>query len=91
MVGIPDEIGDDRVVVVVVPQSAAPASPSAEHPLARSVAAALPGLIDAGALPDLVLAVAELPRAGRSRKFDRAALTAQVRAAMDRAAAERAR
>jgi len=85
MVGIPDEIGDDRVVVVVVPHSDAPATPSAEHPVARSVAAALPGLIDAGVLPDAVLAVAELPRAGRSRKLDRPALTGIVRAALEEA------
>ena len=85
MVGIPDEIGDDRVVVVVVPERDPPARPSAEHPVAREVAGALPGLIDAGVLPDTVLAVAELPRAGRSRKLDRAALTAQVRAAMEEA------
>ncbi len=83
MVGIPDEIGDDLVVVVVVPERDAPARPSAEHPVARSVAAALPGLIDAGVLPDTVLAIAELPRAGRSRKLDRASLTAQVRAALE--------
>ena len=84
MVGIPDEIGDERVVVVVVPESGTPATPSAEHPIALSVAAALPGLIDAGALPDAVLAIAELPRAGRSSKLDRAALTAVVRAALGR-------
>ncbi|MEP6844246.1 MAG: class I adenylate-forming enzyme family protein [Pseudolysinimonas sp.] len=82
MVGVADEIGDDRVVVVVVPVKDGPASPSAEHPVARAVARALPGLIDAGALPDAVLAVSELPRAGRSRKLDRAALTEQVRAAL---------
>lgn len=85
MVGIPDEIGDDRVVVVVVPNSSPPASPSADHPVARSVARALPGLIDAGVLPDIVLAVAALPRAGRSRKLDRAALTAVVREALEQA------
>jgi len=91
MVGIPDEIGDDRIVVVVVPQNAAPpGGPTAEHPVARSVAAALPGLIDAGVLPDAVLAVAELPRAGRSRKLDRAALTARVRATLEPGMTERA-
>jgi len=83
MVGIPDEIGDDRVVVIVVPDRDAPRFPSAEHPVARAVAGALPGLIDAGVLPDAVLAVPELPRAGRSRKLDRATLTAQVRAALE--------
>jgi len=85
MVGIPDELGDDRIVVVVVPQHDVPAQPSAEHPVARSVARALPGLLDAGVLPDAVLAIAELPRAGRSRKLDRVALTAQLRAATERA------
>jgi acyl-CoA synthetase (AMP-forming)/AMP-acid ligase II len=85
MVGIPDEIGDDRVVVVVVPSHDAPRVPSAEHPLARAVAGALPGLIDIGVLPDTVLAVTDLPRAGRSRKLDRAALTAVVRDALERA------
>lgn len=88
MVGIPDEIGDERIVVVVVPQSDAPAMPSAEHPVARAVAAALPGLIDAGVLPDAVLAVAELPRAGRSRKLDRAALVGIVRPAIEPVALE---
>jgi len=91
MVGIPDEIGDDRIVVVVVPQHDAPAGgPTAEHPVARAVARALPGLLDAGVLPDAVLAIAELPRAGRSRKLDRVALTARLRAATERAGTERA-
>jgi len=36
-------------------------------------------------LPDAVLAIGELPRAGRSRKLDRVALTAQLRAATERA------
>jgi acyl-CoA synthetase (AMP-forming)/AMP-acid ligase II len=83
MVGIPDEIGDERVVVVVVPDRDAPTLPSAGHPVARSVSAALPGLIDAGVLPDAVLAMAELPRSGRSRKLDRAALAVTVRAAVE--------
>jgi hypothetical protein len=39
---------------------------------------ALPGLIDAGVLPDAVLAVPDLPRSGRSRKLDRVALTASI-------------
>jgi len=39
---------------------------------------ALPGLIDAGVLPDAVVVVPELPRSGRGRKLDRAALTASI-------------
>jgi acyl-coenzyme A synthetase/AMP-(fatty) acid ligase len=66
MVGVPDEIGDDRIVVVVTP---------ATDGLAARVERALPGLIDAGVLPDRVVAMDELPRAGRSRKLDRTRLT----------------
>jgi acyl-CoA synthetase (AMP-forming)/AMP-acid ligase II len=64
MVGVPDEIGDDRIVVAVV----------GEPGIADRVRRALPGLIDAGVLPDEVVQLAELPRAGRSRKLDRRAL-----------------
>lgn len=77
MVGIPDAIGDDRVVLVVVP-AAGGAVMSREHPLIASVSRALPGLIDAAVLPDVILVVGELPRSGRSHKLDRAALTAAV-------------
>ena len=37
---------------------------------------------DAGVLPDAVVAVPELPRVGRSRKLDRAALAALVAGAV---------
>jgi acyl-CoA synthetase (AMP-forming)/AMP-acid ligase II len=73
MTGVPDAIGDDRIVVLVVPRTP-PAGPDPEHPVAVSVARALPDLIDAGVLPDLVVAVPELPRKGRTRKLDRAAV-----------------
>jgi acyl-CoA synthetase (AMP-forming)/AMP-acid ligase II len=65
MVGVPDEIGDDRIVVVVAPDRPG---------LADRVARALPGLIDAGVLPDRVVALPELPRGGRGRKLDRVRL-----------------
>lgn len=87
MVGVPDEMGDDRVVVAVVPAGAPddlPADPT--HPLAQRVAAALPGLIDRGALPDLVVAIGALPRRGRMRKPDRPALVALVAPLVDAAA-----
>lgn len=69
MVGVPDEIGDDRIVVVVTP---------ATEGLAEQVSRALPGLIDAGVLPDDVVALDSLPRKGRSRKLDRARLVELV-------------
>jgi acyl-CoA synthetase (AMP-forming)/AMP-acid ligase II len=75
MTGVPDAIGDDRIVVLIVPETPPP-HPDAAHPVARAVARALPGLVDAGVLPDLVVAVPELPRSGRARKLDRAAVAA---------------
>jgi acyl-CoA synthetase (AMP-forming)/AMP-acid ligase II len=78
MAGVPDAIGDDRIVVVIVPEVGAPPHPTTAHPIVAVVARALPGLIDAGVLPDAVVALSELPRAGRSRKLDRAALATLV-------------
>ncbi|WP_350346918.1 class I adenylate-forming enzyme family protein [Agromyces sp. G08B096] len=78
LTGVPDEIGDDRIVLVLVPEADRPAELTAEHPLVAAVARALPGLIDAGALPDLVLAAGDLPRSGRSSKLDRAGLARAV-------------
>ncbi len=78
LTGVPNEIGDDRIVLVLVPDAGAPASLTADHPLVKSVSPALSGLIDAGALPDLVLATGVLPRSGRSSKLDRKALAATV-------------
>jgi acyl-CoA synthetase (AMP-forming)/AMP-acid ligase II len=78
MTGVSDEIGDDRIVVLVVPEVDPPASLDARHPLARTVARALPGLIDAGVIPDAVFASPEFPRSGRSRKLDRRAIAQQI-------------
>ncbi len=78
MTGVPDAIGDDRIVVLVVPENP-PAQPDPAHPVARAVARALPGLVDAGVLPDLVVAVPKLPTTGRSRKLDRAAVAVLAR------------
>jgi acyl-CoA synthetase (AMP-forming)/AMP-acid ligase II len=74
MTGAPDAIGDDRIVVVIVPDRDTPARPTRDHPLVATVVRALPGLVDAGVLPDAVVAAPGLPRSGRSRKLDRAAL-----------------
>ncbi len=78
LVGVPDAIGDDAVVLVVVPRTP-PAGFTREHPAIAAVRAALPGLIDAAVLPDVILVAPRLPVAGRSGKLDRAALTAAVR------------
>jgi acyl-CoA synthetase (AMP-forming)/AMP-acid ligase II len=78
MTGVPDAIGDDRIVVLVVPETA-PRHPDPAHPVARAVARALPGLVDAGVLPDLVVAVPALPRRGRTGKLDRVAVAALAR------------
>jgi hypothetical protein len=90
MAGVPDAIGDDRVVVVVVPTEARPAGPTAAHPLVADVAARLPGLLDAGVLPDAVVALPALPRSGRSRKLDRTALAAMLAPFVAAAGRERA-
>lgn len=76
--GVPDDIGDDRIVLVVVPDHQPPARLCADHPVIGEVAKRLPGLMDAGALPDLVLAIGELPTSGRGRKLDREALSDEV-------------
>ncbi len=78
LVGVADRIGDERVVLVVVPARDAPSALTDRHPIIQAVGAALPGLIDAAVLPDAVLAVADLPRAGCSRKLDRVALSELV-------------
>ena len=65
MVGVPDAIGDDAIVLAIVP------GPGYDEAAVRR---ALPGLIDAAVLPDRIVTVDALPTAGRSRKLDRAAL-----------------
>jgi acyl-CoA synthetase (AMP-forming)/AMP-acid ligase II len=78
-VGVPDEFGDERVVLAVVAAgSDGPPRVLDNHPLAVSVRAALPRLIDASAQPDDVVVLAALPVAGRARKPDRAALRSLV-------------
>jgi acyl-coenzyme A synthetase/AMP-(fatty) acid ligase len=88
MTGVPDAIGDDRIVVLVVPEVAPPAAPDARHPLALAVARALPGLIDAGVVPDAVFASPELPRSGRSKKLDRRAIAALASGELRRTSGE---
>nr|WP_052477838.1 class I adenylate-forming enzyme family protein [Kibdelosporangium sp. MJ126-NF4]CEL14364.1 Long-chain-fatty-acid--CoA ligase [Kibdelosporangium sp. MJ126-NF4]CTQ88730.1 Long-chain-fatty-acid--CoA ligase (EC 6.2.1.3) [Kibdelosporangium sp. MJ126-NF4] len=68
MVGVPDEIGDEKIVVAVVADEDGPPD------LAAKVRSALPGLIDSHAIPDEVVVLPSLPVSGRSRKIDRDAL-----------------
>jgi acyl-CoA synthetase (AMP-forming)/AMP-acid ligase II len=73
MVGVPDEIGDDAIVLAVVP------GPGYDEAALRR---ALPGLIDSAVLPDRIMTVDALPTAGRSQKLDRAALARLIQARM---------
>ncbi|MDQ7808785.1 class I adenylate-forming enzyme family protein [Amycolatopsis sp. A133] len=70
MVGTPDPVTEDETVVLaVVPEpSVDPAR------LVRRLRRQLPALIDAEAVPDRIVVLAELPRSGRSRKLDRGRL-----------------
>lgn len=91
LVGVPQVDGDERVALVVTsaagerPGGAAGLGPRPDagaavhldphHPLVDRVRAALPGVLDHDALPDVVLHADRVPLAGRSRKPDRAALS----------------
>ncbi|MEV6523415.1 class I adenylate-forming enzyme family protein [Longispora sp. NPDC051575] len=71
LVGVPDEIGDERIVLAVV--AAGSDSPVGGELVAR-LTASLPRLIDASALPDEIVLVDAIPTVGRTRKPDREAL-----------------
>lgn len=68
LVGVPDAVGDDELVLALVLDGTTP----------ERVREALPGLIDAAVLPDRVVRLDALPVRGRSRKLDRAALARLV-------------
>ncbi|UGT39283.1 acyl--CoA ligase [Nocardia yamanashiensis] len=78
MVGLPDQVGDERIVLAVVPE---PGSGDVEARLRRE----LPALIDISALPDDIVTVAEIPVSGRTSKPDRALLRALLADRMARA------
>ncbi|MFC8799600.1 AMP-binding protein [Promicromonospora sp. NPDC057138] len=75
LVGVPVPDGDERVVLVVTAEGGPGGSGAPEiragTDLARSVADQVAGVLDHGALPDLVVEASHLPVAGRSRKPDR--------------------
>ncbi|MFE3541804.1 class I adenylate-forming enzyme family protein [Nocardia sp. NPDC059177] len=67
MVGLADEIGDERIVLAVV------AEPEAGD-VAAVLRARLPQVIDTTAVPDDIVVVDRIPVTGRTNKPDRAAL-----------------
>ncbi|GAA2844495.1 class I adenylate-forming enzyme family protein [Streptosporangium fragile] len=70
IVGLADpETGDEEVVLAVVPAD------GYDESLLRK---ALPGIVDAAALPDRIETLDAFPRSGRADKLDRAALRALV-------------
>ncbi|MEV4412507.1 class I adenylate-forming enzyme family protein [Catellatospora sp. NPDC049609] len=69
-VGLPDPAhGDERVVLAVVADA-----PDAAAALPARLRRELPDVIDHAALPDEIVVLPALPRAGRARKLDRPAL-----------------
>ncbi|MFD3591849.1 class I adenylate-forming enzyme family protein [Nocardia sp. NPDC058640] len=72
MVGLPDEIGDERIVLAVV------VGPEAGDIVAL-LRRRLPQLIDTTAVPDDIVVVDRIPVSGRTNKPDRAALRELVR------------
>jgi acyl-CoA synthetase (AMP-forming)/AMP-acid ligase II len=70
LLGLADAVtGDESVVLAVVPEAGV-----AGEALVTRLGRRLPDVIDAGALPDRIVALPDLPRGGRSDKLDRAAL-----------------
>ncbi|CAN5608682.1 class I adenylate-forming enzyme family protein [soil metagenome] len=69
IVGLPDSIGDDSIVLAVV---------LSKGGTVEQVRRALPGLIDSAVMPDRIVVMDQFPTSGRSAKLDRAALTAQL-------------
>ena len=72
MVGVPDEIGDERAVLWVVPEKGESAAVTIER--VRRVVDGPDTPFDAHARPDTILSLERLPRSGRSDKVDRRAL-----------------
>lgn len=87
LLGIANAIGDDQLVLVIVPRAYTGVI-AAAHPSVDAVRRALPGLIDSAVLPDVILVAPSLPRSGRSQKLDRSALLELVTAATGPGATE---
>ncbi len=67
MVGLPDEIGDERIVLAIVTEPGA-------GDIVALLRARLPQVIDTTAVPDDIVVVDRIPVSGRTNKPDRAAL-----------------
>ncbi|MFD6391266.1 class I adenylate-forming enzyme family protein [Nocardia sp. NPDC060259] len=72
MIGIPDEIGDERIVLAVVTDQDA-------GDVATLLRTRLPQIIDTTAVPDDIVIVDRIPVSGRTNKPDRAALREMLR------------
>ena len=81
MVGVERPDGDEAVVLFAIPRQGD--DPEQARRRLEAVARSTESPLDAHARPDLVLAIAALPRAGRSDKPDRAALAAIAAARLD--------
>ena len=72
IVGVPNEYGDDRVVLFVIPAN----QDADEHQLQRLVEKEIVQHMDADALPDLIRVIKSMPVSGRSLKRDMTELAA---------------
>ncbi|WP_067861241.1 class I adenylate-forming enzyme family protein [Nocardia shimofusensis] len=72
MVGLPDEVGDERIVLAIVGEPGA-------GDVVELVRKRLPQVIDTTAVPDDIVVVDRIPVSGRTNKPDRAALREIVR------------
>ncbi|MFC4125383.1 class I adenylate-forming enzyme family protein [Nocardia rhizosphaerae] len=77
MVGLPDEIGDERIVLAVVPEPG-------DNGVVDRLRTRLPQLIDTTAVPDDIVLIDRIPVSGRTSKPDRTALRALLRERLGR-------
>jgi acyl-CoA synthetase (AMP-forming)/AMP-acid ligase II len=85
IVGAPDEIGDDRVVLFVVPAESGGGESVARSDLLSRVWAAVPQHMDQQAFPDKIAILDELPVSGRGQKRDMRKLQEMALALFDEA------
>ena len=79
IVGVPDEFGDDRVALFIIPES----SDFTQETLKAEVVQALPKHMDQQALPDLILILEKMPVSGRAQKRDMGKLLELARAGFE--------